>query len=123
MGVGQVVGRHGGPVETEASDKVWVSDCHDSTRGSWRQETKFTSRFRLICPPTYISELMEVECRLNIKVNLPREKQALEYKVPINIIAGSSSTDSALWRKPDHCQHLTHVIHPTESYFCLIGLT
>ncbi|KAI0345951.1 hypothetical protein BDW22DRAFT_1418218 [Trametopsis cervina] len=86
---------NGGPVETHAGDKVWVPEYHDPSRGSWRQETKFTSRFRLICPPTLVTELLRVEYRLYLKINLVGEKQAIECEIPINVIAGPvSSTPS-----------------------------
>ena len=60
MGPGQVV-LNGGPVAMEISERTWVPELHDPSQGSWRQETKFSSQFRLVCPTTLISELMRVE--------------------------------------------------------------
>ncbi|KAI0087769.1 hypothetical protein BDY19DRAFT_953089 [Irpex rosettiformis] len=62
MGPGQVV-QNGGPVAVETSERIWMPELYDPNQGSWMQETKFSSRFRLVCPTTLISEVMRVEVK------------------------------------------------------------
>jgi len=61
MGPGQVVLRNGGPVQAEVTDRTWLPSYGNPQKGSWRQEVKFQSCFRLICPPTLVTNLMRVE--------------------------------------------------------------